>query len=98
MQMTGSRSKSQKKDMLTIQDVADDINKLLCNEKYRWRQEEYSFGESAINMLRNVRDGFFQGRYGLLDALEMECLLIALRDIVEDVNRCYTTLLCIKYG
>src|SRR5258708_39112953 len=98
MQITCRRPKSPKSYILTIQDLTDHLNKLPRHEECWGRQEEESFRGSAIQMLRKVRDGFLQVRHGLLDALEMECFLIAARDIMERIDRCDGRLLCRRRG
>ena len=49
-------------------------------------------------MLRQVRDRFSQGCYRLVDALEMERFLIAMRDVMEHRDAAWRLLLCIKQG
>src|SRR5260370_4852676 len=98
MHMTCWRPKSQKTHTGTIQDFTDHVNKLPCNEELRRRQEIWCFRGSEIKMLRNVRDGFFQGQHGLVDALHMACFLIPESDIIEHVDRSGSMLLRIKHG
>jgi hypothetical protein len=84
--------------MLTNQDLTNHLNKLPRHEERWGRQEEESFRGSAIHLLRKVRDSFLQARHGLLDALEMECFPIVLRDIMERIDRCDGRLLCSRHG
>ena len=49
-------------------------------------------------MLGNVRDRFSQGCYRLVDALEMEGFLIAVRDVMQHRGGAWRLLLCIKQG
>src|SRR5579859_896331 len=96
--MTCWRPNSQKTHTGTIKDFTDHVNKLPCNEELRRRQEIWCFRGSEIKMLRNVRDGFFQGQHGLVDALHMTCFLIPVSDIIERVDRSCSLLLRIKHG
>src|SRR6266699_2739703 len=98
MQMTGSRPKGQKTDILAIEDLANHVHQLLGNKEHRRRQEEYPFRGNEIKMLRNVRDGLSQGRHRLVDVLEMERFLIAVRDLMEHRNTAYSLLACIEQG
>ncbi len=84
--------------MVAIQNLTDHVHKLLGNEEHRRRQEEWSVRGSEIKVLRNVRDGFSQGRYRVVDALEMECFLIAVSAIMEHVDRSYSLLAGVKQG
>src|SRR5260370_25589281 len=45
-----------------------------------------------------MRDRFSQGCYRLVDALEMEGFLIAMRDVMEHRDGAWRLLLCIKQG
>src|SRR5258706_16160156 len=98
MRITCRRPKSPKRYILTNQDLTDHVNKLPRHEERWGRQEEESFRGSEIQMLGKVRDGFLQARYGLVDALELECFAIAPRDITEHIDRCDGRLLCSRRG
>jgi hypothetical protein len=98
MHTVGSKPKSQKGDILAIEDLADHVHQLLGHEEHRRWQKEDPLRGGDIKLLRQVRDGFSQGWHCLVDALEMERFLIAVRDLMEHRDGADSLLLYIKQG
>ena len=80
------RSKGPYSDMATIQNLSDEVNKLLFDREDRRRQEKGIFKEDELHLFSNAPDGLRQDQLCLVDALETEGFLIAARDVMEHVD------------
>jgi hypothetical protein len=76
----------------------DYLYQALGNENNWRRQEKDPFRQSGIkvNLRGKSGNGFGQGRHCLVDALEVKDFLVAMGNIVEDIDRLYRMLVLAK--